>query len=292
MIEIHSAVCSASINEIGAELSSLTLTSTQQEFMWSGDPAIWSGIAPILFPIIGALKDDRYFAKDQWYPMLKHGFARECQFEVTKQSNESVTFKLVSNEQTLKQYPWAFELIVDFTLEERQLTIGYTVVNQDQEPMLFNIGSHPAFSLPIENDDVAESISKHQIRFNQGESLKQFLLTDGVLETSPQTYKLDESVIPLNPLIFDHDALIFCDITSDVVSLEHVDKGPRIEVSTGGAPHIGIWAKPAAPYVCIEPWWGHADFADASGNLEEKAAIQKLEAGASFTTDITINVVG
>lgn len=301
-VELKTSSLSSSINLSGAELTLLTHRVSGEEYLWSGNPAIWSGIAPVLFPIIGELKNGTYRAKGQTYELGRHGFARLSIFEITEQLTDSVHLTLTSNSDSLAYYPWKFRLDVIFQLTESELKITYRVSNHDKETMLFNVGSHPAFRLPGVLSG-RSAISDFAIHFNKSEDLASYRLVDNLLLPEQHTLTLDEGLIPLTAAIFENDALVFLDIQSDKISLvktsgnrdsENNSSQPssRVTIDTGGAPHLGIWAKPAAPYVCIEPWWGHADFHNASGELSEKASIQKLEPDRSFEHTISIEVAG
>lgn len=285
MYEIKSNNRTAVINPHGAELHSLASIQSSDEFMWSGDPAIWSGRAPILFPIIGGVKDDQYTVSAKHYLMEKHGFARSENFTVQARSDGHIVFKLESNDRLQSVYPWQFELLVEFRFEADDLHISYTVVNRDSSEMAFNIGSHPAFRIPMQDADLHD----YQIQFNKNETLGTYSVVNGLLERNPRAFLNDESLISMSPEIFAHDALVFKHIKSTEITLQHRTQGPRVSVSTGGAPHLGIWAKPAAPYVCIEPWWGHAQFSDEGSELANRESIQKLAPGSELTTGIVIS---
>jgi len=283
ILDLESSTKKAQINVMGAELLSLKSQESGAEYMWSGDPQIWSGVAPILFPIVGALKAEQYRVGVETFTLERHGFARSQSFLVSDQDADRVVLRLSSNSELRKIYPWEFELRIEFILAD-SLTINYRIENHDAQDMAFNIGSHPAFRLPLEN----ASISDYQIRFNATETLDCYRLLGNVLDRTPFPYLNKESIIKLTENLFDEDALIFKNITSDCISLEHRIHGPRVKVNTGGAPHLGLWAKPAAPYVCIEPWWGHADFSDSNGDILQKESIQMLPPGQSFETFISI----
>lgn len=280
---IHSAGTTASISSVGAELQSLS-GEDGQEVMWQGDPDVWSGRAPILFPIVGALKNNRYSYQGSHYQLSRHGFARQAEFTCIEQTDESVALQLLADSNSLKMYPWQFELTIRFCVRESRLLVGYRVVNRDNATMVFTIGSHPAFALRHTPEEYA-------IRFSQAETLKRFpLTTDGLLLPGVD-YLQQSHAIALTETIFDDDALIFKDIRSQTISLCHGDK-TVISVDTGGAPHLGIWAKPAARFVCIEPWFGFSDDADGGGDIEDKPQMHSLAAGEQFTCDWGIALHG
>jgi len=281
---------------MGAELRSLVNLTTGEQYVWQADPDVWAGSAPILFPIIGALKDGRCNINGQWYPIPKHGLARHAEFSLLDHQSDSCTFSLTDSQETLRVYPWSFELQVKFVIEQSLLTITYEVMNRDSHTMFFNLGSHPAFNLSAYaggtssdgQDNKNVSLTDFTVVFSESETLERYqVLSNGLLSTRTTT-GLNGDSVPLNETIFEQDALVFKDIRSNRLELSHRQKGPRVAVTTGGAPHLGIWAKPAAPFVCIEPWWGTADFEDSNGAFFEKPGIQSLEAGEKFLTQITI----
>ncbi|MFK7733451.1 MAG: hypothetical protein AB8B48_17660, partial [Pseudomonadales bacterium] len=183
-------------------------------------------------------------------------------------------------------YPWHFELQVCFELSEDSLAIHYEVHNKDDSDLLFNLGSHPAFRLPLTNC----TLSDYSIHFDQEEQLELFAVTpDGLLDPCATNYALDKQQIELSESIFENDALVFKNIRSSRISLRHRTAGTRLSVATGGAPHLGLWAKPGAEFVCIEPWWGHADFSNSSSRFSEKSSIQSLPPDQTFSTSITIH---
>lgn len=273
----------ATINPVGAELSSLLKNGN--EFLWQGDEQYWTGRAPILFPIVGALKDSQTTINNKTFQMPRHGLARHATFECIKQTDNAITMKLVADANTLSLYPWNFELTVRFLLHDNGLDIRYAVKNNDNNPMLFTIGSHPAFSLDLNS---STSLSDYEIQFNKNETLQQHVLnTDGLLELPTKPYPAPNNIIKLSDTIFDDDALVFRNINSDSISLR-CKQQTVLTIDTGGAPHLGLWAKPNAPFVCIEPWLGTSDFTDSDGRFENKSDLTSLLPDDTFSHGIGI----
>lgn len=270
----------AVINPIGAELSSLSVKGV--EYLWQGDAQYWTGRAPILFPIVGALKDGHMMYQGIRYEMEKHGIAREARFDCLTSSSSSITLQLKADSQSLQRYPWQFELLVHFTLNDSGLDIRYEVNNRDDTPMLFTIGSHPAFALSINE---ATDFANHVITIEQDTPLQRHdLYESGLLGTTAEPH---DTTFPLSDTIFKNDALVFRDIKAESITLSH--KGQTVlSVTTGGAPHLGIWSKPGAPYVCIEPWLGTCDFVDSDNRFENKPDLTTLAPGASHEHGISI----
>lgn len=289
MLSIKHDQLTANINPLGAELSSLQ--SQGQEYLWQGDEKIWSGRAPILFPIVGTLANDRMNYRGKTYQMPRHGIAREAIFNCIDQTESKITMLLRSDTQLLQMYPWNFSLTVHFSLNSDTLSITYEVMNLDSDTMIFTLGSHPAFNLPLTDSTSKElSISDFDILFNSPENLQRILLNDaGLLATDSCAFELENNAIKLSDTLFNQDALVFKNIESNQIVLRN-NQEPRLSVSTGGAPHLGIWAKPGARYVCIEPWYGISDYSDSDGNFENKPDMLSLQPKETFSHTICVTI--
>ena len=278
------------VSTLGAELQSVRSIASDEEFLWHGDSNVWSGRAPVLFPIVGALKDSQMHLDGQVYSLPRHGLARRKNFKCVSESSNKLVFQLDSDSETLAVFPWHFTLEITYTLSDNHVHTRYTVTHQKQTPdstMLFTIGSHPAFYLPLKETP----LDQFSIRFNSKENLTHYPLNaDGLLALKGEPYPLLEQRVNLDKNLFNADALVFKNINSSTISLWQRDR-ERIRVNTGGAPHLGLWAKPGAPFICIEPWHGYSDATDASGNFEDKPALKSLSAGESFHTEWFIQVV-
>ncbi len=273
------------VNPIGAELSSLTHNGS--ELIWQGDDKFWSGRAPILFPIVGALKDGKMTHLGQQYEMPRHGIARRATFNCVDHSDTELLMSLQASNSSRLQYPWNFELQVHYTLNESSLEVRYTVINHDNTDLLFTIGSHPAFALEISD---AYQFNDYAIVFDQPETFATFpLTTDGLLETNTTPIQTSDNRIILTDEIFSNDALVFRDINSTRLSLQR-NNSTLLTVDTGKAPHLGIWSKPGAPFVCIEPWLGTSDFVDASGEFADKPDLTTLAPNQQFSHAISITL--
>lgn len=286
-IAISNEHLSAIISDQGAELQSLTAKRTGEQYLWQGDATVWSGRAPILFPIVGMLANNTLLHNGQRFELPKHGLARQAVFQPTNQTENIAVFKLCASAETLRHYPWQFELQVAFTLTACQLHIAYQVSNRDSSEMIFTIGSHPAFSLPLQN----ATLTDYLIEFEKPETLERFSLNaDGLLGDSGQPYLEQQTQITLSADLFNNDALIFKNIESQKIHLLHKQLGRRLTLDTGGAPHLGLWAKPGAAYVCIEPWFGFNSAAGDSPQFNEKPSMQRLSPGSVFDTSISIEI--
>lgn len=288
MITITNAVISATINPKGAELVSLINQATQIDYMWSADPAFWGKSSPVLFPIIGSVKDDTFIYEGAEYHLPRHGFARECIFEVENQAEDSVTFLLKSDEASLKVFPFLFELRLHYVVDGNQLHVKYEVRNTGDTEMFFSVGGHPAFKVPFVD---GTTYKDYYLEFNNQEDLMRWPLTrDGLIEASPEKLPVENSRIPLTKELFYQDALVFKHLQSDSVKLKS-DKTPhQLQFDFKGFPFLGIWAAKNADFVCIEPWCGIADSANHNQQLTEKEGINRLHSQESFERTWTVEV--
>lgn len=237
------------------------------------------------------MKDDSYFYNGKKYSMPKHGFVRHNKdFEVISNSNSEVTFQLKSNDELKAIYPFEFEFLITYELNDNELLIHHTVKNTDSKTMCFSVGGHPAFTCPLSKD---ESYTDYFLEFEKEETSKSYLLNMATGLVSDKTKPVFDSpnTINLHGDLFNEDALIFKDLTSRRVALKHKQNGEILNVKFEGFPFLGIWAKPNAPYVCIEPWIGIADSESSNQQIKDKEGIVTLEPKKSFkaTYSITLN---
>lgn len=289
MLSIKHDQLTATINPLGAELSSLQ--SQAQEYLWQGDASVWSGRAPILFPIVGTLVNNQMSYRGKTYQMPRHGIARKSTFTCIDQTDSKLSMRLRSNSQLLEMYPWDFELTVHFSLSADTLSITYEVVNQDTNSMIFTLGSHPSFLLPTTDVNLKElSLNDFDIQFDHQETLQRVMLSKaGLLATDSSAFELENNTVRLSDTLFQEDALVFKNIESTKIVLRSKQQ-PRLIVDTGGAPHLGIWAKPGARYVCIEPWYGVSDYSDSDGKFENKPDMMTLQPKQTFSHTIGVTV--
>lgn len=284
MIRLENESLIAEIEEKGGEMRRLYSKACGREYLWTADPAVWPRHAPVLFPFVGRCKNNRYHYRGKAYSMGQHGFARDLRFMVTDEAPGTVTLSLLYSEETLKVYPFQFELRITYTLREACVEVGYQVRNLDlTDVMYFSIGGHPGFLLPSDQNNYIE--------FEKEEKLNRLILSkNGQFLRKFQPYLQGSNRIELTPGLFDHDALVFKDLKSQFIQLKSTETPRSVRVDLGGFPYVGIWAVPGAPFVCIEPWFGLADFEDFEGELPEKEGIQKLLGGDCFDCRYTIQL--
>ncbi len=278
------------IKKEGAELCKITSIKNGNEFMWDANPDIWNAYSPNLFPIIGALKNGTYQYNNIAYKMNKHGFVRANKsITLHEQSANSISFKLTSNNSIYSIYPFNFEFYTTYTLKENCIEIRYTVKNCDTKTMYFSVGAHPAFKCPIYK---GENYNDYTLEFENIENSCTHLINmeNGLI--SPQTKAVfnNSNNIQLRHDLFNNDALVFKDLVSKRVTLKSKTYGNIISVSFDDFPYLGIWAKPNANYVCIEPWLGIADHEDSNQELTSKEGILSLSAKSSFNCSYTIKI--
>jgi galactose mutarotase-like enzyme len=279
---ISNSILTAEIKHLGAELCSLK-NASNKEYIWNGNPEFWGKHSPVLFPIVGTLKNNTYLYDDLEYQLSRHGFAREMEFELIEKQENSATFSLVSSLETQKKYPFDFDLQLIYTLENKTLKIEYKVFNKGESKMPFSIGAHPAFDLP-------SNFENYNLVFENDDNLNYYLLEDGLISNSTNPLPLNQNELQLNYKLFENDALVFKNITSKSVTI--LDKSqPFLKVSYSDFPDLGIWTPPNAPFICIEPWFGYSDTIDKSSSLLDKEGIQILEANSIFQSAFCIEIL-
>lgn len=279
---ISNSILKASINHAGAELFSLK-NNQEKEYIWEGNPSFWGKHSPVLFPIVGTLKNNTYTIDQKEYQLSRHGFARDMEFQLIEKTENSAVFSLESNNETLKKYPFEFELQLIYSLEKTSLNIEYIVINKSDRKMPFSIGAHPAIALP-------ENFENYSFKFEKEEVLKFNLLENDLISNKTEVLKTSDNLVRLNYKLFENDALVFKMLESKSITILENEK-PYIEVDFEDFPSLGIWTKDQAPFVCIEPWFGYSDTADNSGDLYQKEGIVLLDADQIFHSKFSIKIL-
>lgn len=280
------------VDEVGAELSSLIAHENGQEYIWQADPAVWGSHAPVLFPIIGMLKDGTTTIDGQEYQIPKHGMVRRNdQLEVFYHSEDRLTFRLCWNEETLKKYPYKFDFRVTYRVRNEHVIVYHEIYNVDEQPIYFGLGGHPAFRVPFHAGAAYED---YFLRFEGEEDSRSYrVMPDGTIGADTRSVPWQPGgILPLTHDLFAEDALVFKDIHSPSVILESKKSGPVLKVDYAGWTHLGIWAKPTGDFVCIEPWLGLADAHDSDGNFKAKEGIIELAPGETYEMSYDIKVMG
>lgn len=288
MIILQNEFLKASIHPKGAELVSLVLLASQLDFIWEGNPAFWSKHSPVLFPIVGGLKENTYCFQNKAYSLSRHGFAREKTFVVEQQQSDSVTFLLTQDENTLLVYPFEFVFRVRYTLLNNQLQVSYLIVNPSDTPLWFSVGGHPAFKVPL---GAETEYNDYLLRFNQAEDWLRWPLTaEGLIETTPILIAEQTTDLALTKELFYEDALVFKNCHSDSVVLHTPKSSHSLRFDFPDFPYLGIWASKNADFVCIEPWCGIADSVNHNQDITQKEGIIELEGKAQFERSWTVTL--
>ncbi len=286
MFAISNNILVVKISEKGAELQSIFHLQNNLEYLWSGDEKFWAKKSPVLFPIVGGLKNNTYSFEGNDYKLNRHGFARDNVFQAKEQSESSITLCLASSEQTKALYPFDFLFCVKYSLENNQLRVGFSVENTGNSDMYFSVGAHPAFAVPL---DKKLSYEDYYLQFNKVENARRWPLSaDGLIENESLPFFNNEDKLPLRKELFYNDAVVLKHLQSPSISILSHQSANGVKVTFDGFPYMGIWAAKDADFVCIEPWCGIADSVTASGNLAEKEGINQLEADGLFERSYSI----
>lgn len=288
MVTLQNDQLAVQLNPTGAELHSLVLRSSGLDYMWCGDPARWGKKSPLLFPIVGTLKNNTYFYEGRDYQLGRHGFAREKKFSVDQVTDQTATFILLSDEQTKLVYPFDFELVVHYALMGATLAVTYTVRNTGHKPLLFSLGGHPAFAVPLENN---LNYTDYYLEFNHDEIAPRWPITkDGLLIETPVPFFDKNRRLNLDKSLFYEDALVFKHLNSDRITLG-TSGGPHgLHFNFPGFPYLGIWAAKHADFVCLEPWCGIADGVGTNQQLDQKEGIQQLNEAQDWQRGWSVEV--
>lgn len=281
LISITNQILTATINTVGAEL--VSLEKNQVNYIWEVDENYWNKTSPVLFPIVGRLKNDVYTLNGKEYTLPRHGFARNYEFQYELKSEHQVIFELESNAETKYNFPFDFKLFLAYTLIDSELIIEYFVRNISNETMPFSIGAHPAFA--IEGD-----LSDYSLQFNQPDVLITHHLENENFNFETSVIESHSGKLDLKYELFANDALVFKSLESDEVILLHLDV-PILKVNFDFFPYLGVWTKPNAPFLCIEPWCGVADNLVHDSNLLEKEGINLLPSNEDFLRAIRIEIL-
>ena len=277
VITIKSNELTVSIKSFGAELTSIK-DNSGKEFLWQGNPKVWAGQAPVLFPIVSRLRNgsrpDVYTLNGKEYEMGLHGFAKISEFEVESQRDDSVTFLLKSNDATRLQYPFDFEFRVVYTVDGRNLKVDFLTDNKSECDMYYSTGSHEGYACP-------GGVSNYTVVFDEDEAIDRYEVTaDGSIGEIPTPILRGGREIKLDDSYFAIDALIFFDVKSRGLSVRDDRTGDKIHVAYPGFDTLLIWSKPGAELVCIEPWAGAPDLSwKPYDDLKDKYRIRKLSPG-------------
>lgn len=273
----------------GGEMHSLTSKEQGTEYLWNGNPEYWKYHAPTLFPIIGKLMDSKYMVDGQVYELPAHGLARTSEFKLLAMSNEFIAFELKYSEDSLKVYPYKFSLQIAYTLQENSVKVTYTVVNLDDKDIHFSVGAHPAFMCPIEKD---ESLEDCYLEFNKNETISAMGVNKDVyLSRKPIEFFNNENILPLSKELFKNGLIMFNDLKSNKVTIKSRKNKKSLSVEFDEFPYLCLWApETGAPFLCIEPWFGHPEYEDFNGEFKDREGTVSLRVGEKFSHSYKISI--
>lgn len=287
---IANARFTAKIDSLGAQLVSLQ-GSNGFEYLWTGDPAYWHEHAPVLFPIVGALRDGKTMINGQWYEMGRHGFAKRSEFTLASQQEDRIALVLESSPETRARYPFDFRLTVSYALTEDGVATSFQVENTGGEALPYAIGGHPGFNIPVDEE---AAFSDYVIRFPEAErqSCPVIDLKAGLIDWSASGFQLDGREIPLRHDLFYQDALVFEGLRSQSVEIVNPATGRGVAMDFAGFPMLGIWsAANDGPYVCLEPWTGCATLTTEGDQFVEKKGMAQLAPGEKAEHRFSVRVL-
>lgn len=273
----------------GGEIHSITNKIDATEYLWDGNPEYWKYHAPILFPIVGKVIDSKYKVEGKTYELPQHGLARTSEFKFISKTDNEIVFELNFSEESLKVYPYKFSLRSIYKLENNTVKVTYSVKNLDNKTIYFSIGTHPAFMCPINS---TEKLEDYYLEFNEKEiSNRKVLTKEGYLSYNEKECLKYTNTLMLSKELFKDDALVFDNLKSDKITIKSEKSDKSLAVEFDGFPYMGIWApKDGAPFVCIEPWFGHADYENYDGEFSEKEGIISLDVGKEFSCTYKVTI--
>ena len=277
MIQLANDNLKVLVNEKGAELQSIQYIDV--EYLWQADAKFWGKHAPVLFPIVGELKNGRYVFKNKEYKLPRHGFARDKTFEAEQTDATCATFTLKNDEETFAVYPFEFIFQVEYIIKENELFCTYHVQNINADIMYFSVGGHPAFNVPLNKNLF---YTDYYLEFNNDDVLKKYLLQNGLISDETESIQLNNKTLQLKPELFYKDAIVLKHINSKKITLKTHKNPHGLRFKFDGFPYFGIWAAKDAPFVCLEPWCGIADNINHDNKLINKEGINQLVAGETW----------
>jgi galactose mutarotase-like enzyme len=289
LITLSNNFLQLTVKGAGAEMQQLKSVANNQEYLWQGDSAFWGRRAPVLFPIVGKVYDQKYRVNNQKFSLSQHGFARDQDFEIVQATKTDVVFSISDSQSTLQVYPFRFKLLISYELVNNKVIVTYEVQNTDQQEVIFAIGGHPGFQLDSQSGDL---LNDYYLEFEQAENAERHLLKDGCFSGATENVLNNTNILPLNYELFQKDAIVFKDLKSTTVSLKSYTRPYYLKFDFQGWPFLGIWTpKQNAPFVCIEPWQGIADNDGYEGEFKDKEGIVVLPKGETFRKSYTIEIV-
>lgn len=288
-LKLKNDLLNIEIDTNGAELQSIKTVSDGHEYLWQGDANSWGKSAPILFPIVGAINNDRYVYNETSYNMAQHGFARSMDFEVICQSENKILLSIQDTTETRKVFPFNFQLILGYEITGNSLKVSYEVINKSEDSILFSIGAHPGFNCPLED---GLKYSDYKLLFNHDEHSERRFKQGSVLSGVKEKFFTGNRDINLDHSLFKDGALIFDDLKSTSITLLSDKADKKVKMDYDGFPYFGIWSWPQNPanFICLEPWYGIDSTDGDVPAWDKKEGLVTLDKGKIFKTFYTLNI--
>jgi galactose mutarotase-like enzyme len=275
-VQLSSSFIDVTINSLGAEICSVK-NKSGFEYIWQADKNIWPRHAPVLFPIVGKLKDNYFVYENKRFELTQHGFARDMQFELMSSFTDRCTFQLISSVETDMKYPFDFVFTISYEVKDSTIITKYQVKNLFARDMYFSVGAHPGF-----NCFEGSKFEDHYLEF-ETESLTHTKLQEGLISESTKTLDIPGKKLNLSTSLFDNDALVFENNQVNKISLSSNTSENKIVMECKGWPYFGIWSKKDCDkFVCLEPWYGVTDKITSNRTLPDKKGIIHIPASGDF----------
>lgn len=288
MVVLENELYKIAIRNQGGELTSFYSKTTNTEHLWQADAAIWPWHAPNLFPIVGALNDGKLHVDGKEYAMERHGFNRQTDLLLLESDEQSAKFSLPYSDHTLAIFPFKFDFQIHYDLIDSALRVTYKVINLDKKDIYFSVGGHPGFNVPFNK---GESYEDYYLEFESDEKLHTHLLSpQGTFTGETSRVTTEGNKLHLTRHLFNNDALVFKNLRSRMVTIKSTKHDLSLSVEFPHFNYLGVWAKPGADFVCIEPWLGCADTAGKVTDISQKEAIQQLRVGHVFEAAFYISL--
>lgn len=292
-VSIHSKLSKAVIDTKGAELKSFIDNNTGKDYIWCGDPKHWKGSSPLLFPMVGNLREGKTIINGKEYQIPKHGFVRDKEFQVLEKSDDKVVFSYSFTTETLEAYPFMFNIRLSYQIVETTLILSYDVYNLDNKEMYYHIGAHPAFNCPLYE---GEKFTDYILQFEQKETCLSpvYDLEKFQFDNDNRVCHLNFSdTLPLDYSMFQKDAIVFDDIKSRKVSLINPATNKGVSVDFHSFDIVAFWTpmNDTAPFLCIEPWNGSTIYSDEDNEFIHKRCIQTVKPGEKQSYQLVINIL-
>lgn len=282
---IQSDTWKIEVSTLGAELQSAFHCPSGTEVLWQGDAAFWARQSPVLFPNVGKLKNNVAQWQGKTLSLPQHGFARDLAFVMHHQTDHSLVFRLTASESTWELFPADFQLDISYSLIGNTLKVAYLLANPGDAMLVAGLGAHPAFRCPIATQT---SLEDYCLSWEVDEVFVRNELCDGLLTGARSRVETTDRTMNLSEVLFEQDALVFDALQSRWVELHPHDRSHVLRFSWDNFRSFGVWKKCSAPFLCLEPWNGHADFEATSGTWEEKPGMIRLAPGETHRSHWTI----